>query len=143
MGLLHDLDIQVANFLALTRTFGRPGTLPRDTRPELETGLAAIEAMHATVEQALVVATMSSSRKGRRQSGWKVAFVDLMAQVAYHLGIAATTGGDRDSNPHATPFTDLVFEIERFLPEGMRSESFAACARRIDRARSGPVTRQN
>lgn len=66
MGLQHNLDTQVANILALTRTFGRPGVLPRDTRPELETGLEVIEAMHATVEQALVVVTMSSSREGRR-----------------------------------------------------------------------------
>lgn len=66
-----------------------------------------------------------------------------MARVAGHLGIEVTTGGDRGNNPHSTPFTELVFEIEHFLPEGMQSKSLAACARRIDRAWSGPVTRQN
>ncbi|MGO4574105.1 hypothetical protein [Microvirga sp. 2TAF3] len=134
-GLQFDLDVEVINILAMTKALGRQGILPRDTRRELETGLHVIEAMHATVEQALVVVTMSSSRKGRRQSDWKAELFDLMASVAGHLGIEVTTAGSREANPYSTPFTELVFEIERFLPEGMHSESLAACARRIDRAR--------
>jgi len=58
--------------------------------------------------------------------------VSLTVQVAELLGIKVLTAGKRDEDPYATPFTVLVFEAERVLPEGAWSPNLAACAKRIE-----------
>ena len=55
-----------------------------------------------------------------------------MVQVAEPLGIKVSTTGKRDEDPYATPFTVLVYEAERVLPEGAWSSNVAACAKRIE-----------
>ena len=53
-------------------------------------------------------------------------------KVAELLGIKVSTAGNRGEDPYATPFTVLVFEAERVLPEGAWSSNLAACAKRIE-----------
>jgi hypothetical protein len=55
-----------------------------------------------------------------------------MARVAEQLGIKVSSAGNRDEDPYATPFTVLVFEAERVLPEGAWSPNLATCAKRIE-----------
>ena len=55
-----------------------------------------------------------------------------MVQIAELTGTKVSTGGDRSDDPYATPFTVLVFESERVLPEEAWSPTLAACAKRIE-----------
>jgi hypothetical protein len=73
-------------------------------------------------------------RKGPAPRAWYSGFVRDLAEIAGGLGIDVTTGGDRSDDPHATPFTRLVFSAEKLLPRGERSKTLLACAKRIDRA---------
>jgi hypothetical protein len=73
-------------------------------------------------------------RKGPVPRAWYSGFVRDLAEIAEEIGIGVTTGGDRSDDPHATPFTRLVFAVEKLLPLDARSPSLEACAKRIDRA---------
>ena len=55
-----------------------------------------------------------------------------MVRVADLIGIKVSTAGDRSEDPYATPFTVLVFQAERVLPEEAWSPNLAACAKRIE-----------
>jgi hypothetical protein len=72
--------------------------------------------------------------KGPRPRAWYSGFVRDCVEIAEWIGLPVTTGGRRDGDPKATPFTTLVFEVEKFLPRNLRSNSAAACAKQIDRA---------
>jgi hypothetical protein len=70
-------------------------------------------------------------RKGPAPRAWYSGFVRDLAEIAEWMGLPVTTRGRERS---ATPFTIFVFEVEKFLPPNLRSNSLEACRRQIDRA---------
>jgi hypothetical protein len=74
------------------------------------------------------------ARKGPAPRAWYSLLVRDLANIAWEIRIDVTTAGDRADDPAATPFTRFAFAVEKLLPDGERSPSLAACAKRIDRA---------
>ncbi len=62
--------------------------------------------------------------------------VALAMRIAKQVGVALTTGGNREDDQHATPFTLLVQGLDTFLPDLHRAKTLATCARRIERSAS-------
>jgi hypothetical protein len=75
------------------------------------------------------------ARKGRPKLEWFDQYVELMTEIAGHVGIEVRTMGKLDRDPHQTPFTALVFGFETLLPEDARSDTLGTCAQRIQRSR--------
>jgi hypothetical protein len=71
--------------------------------------------------------------KGPKARLWYGDFARDVAEIAEGIAIAVTTRGSQASDPHVTPFTTLVFAVEKLLPREVRSNSLAACARQINR----------
>ena len=130
-GLQEQADVEVVSLLIRAVDLGHGGQHPRP-REQLETSLKVIEALEETCERALVLLSDLPARRGQPALGWYDQLVSLIAQVAELLGIKVSTAGDRSEDPYATPFTVLVFEAERVLPEEAWSPSQAACAKRIE-----------
>ncbi len=149
-GGLHDnADFEVVVFLARVIGMAHPDPLARPIQ-QIETMLDVIERLDRYCDQALATLAHLPAKKGQRGLRWHDDFVALMVEVAGLLGIAVSTAGDRmgedDESPYITPFTELVRNAEVFMPDyGAHSNSFAACAKRIDRSlsRLEGVTRQN
>ena len=131
MGLQEQADVEVVSLLIRAVDLGHGGKHPRP-REQLETSLKVIEALEDSCERALVLLSELPAKRGQPALGWYDEFVSLMAHVAELLGIKVSTAGDRAEDPYATPFTVLVFEAERVLPEEAWSPSQAACAKRIE-----------
>ena len=91
-----------------------------------------IEGLENYCERALVLLSDLPAKRGQPALRWHEELVRLMVQVAELIGIKVLTGGDRSEDPNATPFTVLVFEAERVLPEEAWSPTLAACAKRIE-----------
>jgi hypothetical protein len=71
--------------------------------------------------------------KGPKARLWYGDFARDLAEIAECIGIAVTTRDSQASDPHVTPFTTLVFAVEKLLPRKARSNSLVACARQINR----------
>jgi hypothetical protein len=143
-GLHETADTEVVNLLiqAVSRAYGGQHPRPRE---QLEISLKVIEGLEDTCARALVLLSELPAKRGQPSFGWYDELVSLMVHIAQLMGIKVSTGGDRSEDPYATPFTVLVFEAERVLPEEAWSSTLAACARRIDRSlkRLKRSTRQN
>jgi hypothetical protein len=90
------------------------------------------------LERALV--RVPASFSGRQKPGkgpapraWYFGFVCDLVEIAKELGIEVTTQGNRERDPHATPFTRFVFAVEKLLPRKAQSNSLTACAKQIER----------
>ena len=108
-----------------------PASIPGRGK-QLETILKVIEGLENYCERALVLLSDLPAKRGQPALRWHEELVRLMVQVAELIGIKVSTGGDRSEDPYATPFTVLVFEAERVLPEEAWSPTLAACAKRIE-----------
>jgi hypothetical protein len=136
-GFHAEADLQTVLFLARTmdRSLTDPSPQPMD---HLETILSVIELLDRFCDQALAALSQIPAKKGQRGLTWYRDYVALLRWVAEALAIKITTAGDRtgtfDEDAYLTPFTFLVYEAEKFLPEKARSRSLSACAKRIERA---------
>lgn len=92
-------------------------------REQLEITLKVVESFDDICERALVLLSDLPATRGQPALRWYDELVNLMVQVAGLLGIKISTAGDRSEDPNATPFTVLVFEAERVLPEEAWSPS--------------------
>jgi hypothetical protein len=102
---------------------------------EARPALAAVDRLERPLSRIPeVLSGQQKARKGPAARAWYSGFIRDVAEIAEGIGIDVTTGGDRSKNPHATPFTHFVFAVEKLLPDGERSKTLAACAKRIDRA---------
>lgn len=121
---------EMANFIGLLKL------------DDVKDALVAVNELVSALTQ--VPAAFSGRRetrtKGRRPRAWYSGFVRDLVEIAGWIGLPVTTGGGRDGDPVATPFTTFVFEVEKFLPRNLRSNSAAACAKQIDRAIAGSAT---
>ena len=90
------------------------------------------EGLEDYCERALVLLSDLPAKRGQPALRWHEELVRLMVQVAELIRIKVSTGGDCLDVPYATPFTVLVFEAERVLPEEAWSPTLAACAKRIE-----------
>jgi hypothetical protein len=75
-----------------------------------------------------------TSADGPARMTWYDTIVAAGVAAAQSLGIPLTIGGDRSDDPADTPLVRLITGLESFLPSDMRSESRAACAKRIERS---------
>lgn len=130
-GLQQQADTEVVSLLIHAADIGHGGKHPRP-REQLETSLKVIESLEETCERALVLVSSLPAKRGQPAFGWYDEFVSLMMQVAESLGVKVTTAGSRDGDRYSTPFTTLVFEAERVLPEEAWSPNLATCAKRIE-----------
>jgi hypothetical protein len=130
-GLHEAADIEVVSLLTRAIDLAHAGQHPRP-REQLDISLKVVEALEDTCERALVLLSELPARRGRPSLGWHTELVSLMMKVAELLGIKVSTAGNRGEDPYATPFTVLVFEAERVLPDGAWSSNLAACAKRIE-----------
>jgi hypothetical protein len=127
-------DTEVLNLLRDAVDEAHKGRHPHP-REVLETSLKIVEGLETYCERALVRVALAPAKRGRKANEWYDEFVILMSEVARRLGVKVTTAGNWNRDPHSTPFTVLVFETEKFLPEGARSPSEEACGKRIDESR--------
>jgi hypothetical protein len=74
------------------------------------------------------------AKRGQRGLGWYDDYVEVMIKVAGYLGIAPTTDARGSKVADVTPFTMLVYEIEKIFPSKGHSKTPVACARRIERS---------
>jgi hypothetical protein len=130
-GLHEAADMEVVSLLLRAPDPAHAGQYER-SREELEANLRALEDVEARCEGALALLAELPAQRGQPRLRWYDELVDLMMQVAELIGVKVTTAGDRSEDPYATPFTVLVFEAERVLPEGAWSPNLAACAKRIE-----------
>ena len=93
---------------------------------ELENLIKYVEAAGAIMDQ--------TSADGPARMTWYDSVVAGGFAAARILGIPLTIGGDRDQDPVDTPLVRLIMGLESFLPSDMQSESYAACAKRIERS---------
>ena len=133
VGLHETVDTEVVTLLIHAVALAHAGQHPRP-REQLETILKMIEGLENYCERAMVLLSELPAKSGRPALEWYDGLVRLMMRVAELIGIKVSTAGDRSDDPSATPFTVLVFEAERVLPEEAWSKTLAACARRIDRS---------
>jgi hypothetical protein len=143
-GLHETADTEVVNLLIQAVSLAYAGQHPRP-REQLEISLKVIEGLEDTCARALVLLSELPAKRGQPSFGWYDELVSLMVHIAQLIGIKVSTAGDRSEDPYVTPFTVLMFEAERVLPEEAWSPTLAACARRIDRSlkRLKRSTRQN
>src|SRR5215211_3980258 len=119
---LHEVaDTEVVGLLIRAIDLAHAGQHPRP-REELETILKLMEGLEQYCWRALLITEEHPAKKGQRGHRWYTEHVKLMMQVANLLGVKVSTAGDRIEDDHATPFTVLVFEAERILPEEAWSE---------------------
>jgi hypothetical protein len=95
--------------------------------------LKHVEAAGAIMDQ--------TSADGPARMAWYDPVVTGGVAAAQSLGIPLTIGGDRGNSPRDTPFVRLLMGLESFLPPEMQSESYAACAKRIERSPAWRSTR--
>jgi hypothetical protein len=133
---LHEVaDTEVVGLLIRAINLAHAAKHPRP-REELEIILKLMEDLEQYCWRALLIMEEHPAKKGQRGLRWYTEHVKLMMQVAHLLDVKVSTAGDRIEDDHATPFTVLVFEAERVLPEEAWSDSLAACAKRIERSLS-------
>jgi hypothetical protein len=143
-GLHETSDTEVVNLLIRAID---PAHVSQQLRPreQLDIILKVIEILENTCQRALGLLSELPARRGRPSLRWHIELVNLMVQVGKRLDIKVSTAGKRDEDPYATPFTVLVFEAERVLPEGAWSPNLATCAKRIETSpkRLKPPLRKN
>jgi len=77
-----------------------------------------VEAAAAVLEE--------TSADGPARATWYDVIVEGALAAAQSLAIPLMIGGDRDRNPHDTPFVRLIMGLESLLPSGTQSPSMAA-----------------
>jgi hypothetical protein len=94
---------------------------------------------HLEAHCAAAIETVQSHKIGKGLT-WYEPFTRLMIRIALFLDIKVSTAGDRagegDAAPYATPFTTLVFGLERLLPKEAQSKKLSGCAKRIERTKA-------
>lgn len=131
---IHDgRDCELISYLEQVIAFGHECDVAA-ARLHIETLLKVAEGLEVHCERGLVLLSQIPSKKGQRGNSWYDDFVELMSELAGELGMKVSTAGDRSEDPSATPFTMMVFALEKVLPEGAQSNTLAACAKRIQRS---------
>jgi hypothetical protein len=100
----------------------------------LESTIAYLKTVIEYCEAVLPGLDWVPSKKGRRGLGWYDHFIEVILQVAAHLGINPSTDARSVRVADVTPFTVLVFEVEKIFPKKGHSKTAVACARRIERS---------
>jgi hypothetical protein len=136
-GLHESADLEVVQLLSQVVDMAHRGQLARPME-QIATFLDVVDRFDRYCDQALAVLGQLPAKKGQRGLRWYDELVRLMVDVAGLLGMKVSTAGDRrgdhKESPYLTPFTALVSWAEMALPPGAQSETFAACAKRIERS---------
>ena len=131
LGLQDERDMAFINFLAQVVAFRHGKMTGSEARTQIETILKVVESLQGHCEHAQAVLAHIPAKAGRRALGWYDSFVELMVAVAGTLEVPITTRGTSQREPEETPFTILVFAVEKFLPREAWSNSVGACAKRV------------
>jgi hypothetical protein len=139
---VHEVaDLEFAAFLRRVVAAAHPEITSGEAFERLEELVNTTEALKLYCDLCLQILEHLPARKGRPKLGWFDQYLELMTETAHHLGIEVRTMGKLESDPHATPFTALVYGFETLLPQEVRSDTLGTCAQRIQRSRKGHKTK--
>jgi hypothetical protein len=138
--LREKIDVDLLGFITNVAIEADPGLTPSAVRQKYAAAHEQISHILVPVETA-AAALEETSADGPARAAWYDLIVEGAGAAARSLAIPLTIGGDRDGNPHDTPFVRLVMGLESLLPSEMQSPSMAACAKRIERSPAWCLTR--
>ena len=137
---LAKIDVDLLGFITNVAIEADPGLTPSAVRQKYAAAHEQISHILVPVETA-AAALEETSADGPARAAWYDLIVEGAGAAARSLAIPLTIGGDRDHNPHDTPFVRLIMGLEALLPPKMQSRSLAACAKRIERSPASRSTR--
>jgi hypothetical protein len=138
--LREKIDIDLLGFMTNVAVEADPGLTPALLNRKYASAHAQIKHILMHVEAAVAVLEKTSA-DGPARAAWYDLIVEGAVAAAQSLAIPLAIGGDRDHNPHDTPFVRLIMGLEALLPPKMQSQSLAACAKRIERSPAWRSTR--
>jgi hypothetical protein len=138
--LREKIDIDLLGFIANVAVEAIPGLTPSTMRQKYAAAHEQIRHILKDVEAAETIMEQSSA-DGPARATYYDPIVGGARSAAQSLAIPLTIGGDREHNPHDTPFVRLIMGLEALLPPKMQSRSLAACAKRIERSPAWRSTR--
>ncbi len=138
--LRKKIDIDLLGFIANVAIEANPELTPAAMNRKFADGHAHVRDILVDVKAARTVLEQTSADGPARQSWYDPVIAGAVA-IAQSLAIPLATGGDRSRNPSDTPFVCLLMGLETFLPRDMQSESYGACAKRIERSPAWPSAR--
>jgi hypothetical protein len=138
--LREKIDVDLLGFITNVAIEADPGLTPSAVRQKYAAAHEQISHILVPVETA-AAALEETSADGPARAAWYDLIVEGAGAAARSLAIPLTIGGDRDGNPHDTPFVRLIMGLEALLPPKMQSRSLAACAKRIERSPAWRSTR--
>jgi hypothetical protein len=140
-GVHEAADSDFASFLIRVVSAAHPEATASEAFAIAEGLVTALESLEFYCDLGLQVLQHLPARKGRPKLGWFDQYLELMTEIAGHLGIEVRTMGKLESDPQATPFTVLVYGFETLLAQEVRSDTLGTCAQRIQRSRRGRKTK--
>ncbi len=138
--LREKIDVDLLGFIANVAVEEEPGLTSSAMNRKYAAAHEQIRHMLKDVKAAETIIEQSSADGPARATYYDL-IVEGAGAAARSLAIPLTIGGDRDGNPHDTPFVRLVMGLESLLPSEMQSPSLAACAKRIERSPAWCLTR--
>ncbi len=138
--LREKIDVDLLGFIANVAVEAEPGLTSSAMNRKYAAAHEQIRHMLKDVKAAETIIEQSSADGPARATYYDL-IVEGARSAAQSLAIPLTIGGDRDGNPHDTPFVRLVMGLESLLPSEMQSPSMAACAKRIERSPAWCLTR--
>jgi len=138
--LREKIDVDLLGFIANVAVEAEPGLTSSAMNRNYAGAHEQIRHMLKDVKAAETIIEQSSADGPARATYYDL-IVEGAGAAARSLAIPLTIGGDRDGNPHDTPFVRLVMGLESLLPSEMQSPSLAACAKRIERSPAWCLTR--
>ena len=138
--LREKIDIDLLGFMTNVAVEADPGLTSALMNRKYASAHSQIKHILMHVEAAAAVLEKTSA-DGPARAAWYDLIVEGAVAAAQSLAIPLTIGGDRDHNPHDTPFVRLIMGLEALLPPKMQSRSLAACAKRIERSPAWRSTR--
>ena len=138
--LREKIDVDLLGFIANVAVEAEPGLTSSAMNRKYAAAHEQIRHMLKDVKAAETIIEQSSADGPARATYYDL-IVEGARSAAQSLAIPLTIGGDRDGNPHDTPFVRLVMGLESLLPSEMQSPSLAACAKRIERSPAWCLTR--
>jgi hypothetical protein len=138
--LREKIDVDLLGFIANVAVEAAPGLTSSAMNRKCAAAHEQIRHMLEDVKAAETIMEQS-----RADGPARATYYDRIAEgarsAAQSLAIPLTIGGDREHNPHDTPFVRLIMGLEALLPPKMQSRSLAACAKRIERSPAWRSTR--
>jgi hypothetical protein len=116
-------DLDFTMFFARVLRSAHPELKPSEAFDHLERWLTSLQELLFYSDLALQTLGELPARKGRPKLEWFDQYVELMTEIAGHLGIEFRTMGKLEHDPHQTPFTAVVYGFETLLPEEVRSDT--------------------